>query len=66
MTREHQPDMFGAVPQPRRSKREDAALYYAVRLLRRLGHRVYRSGRDTHSVNGQRITTAQLLERAGA
>lgn len=57
--------LFAAPPQPRIAKSETDRLYSAVLFLRTAGARVYRAGRDTHLVNGQRVSTRELLERAG-
>lgn len=38
----------------------------SVVLLRKRRNRVYRAGRDHHLFNGDRITSAALMERAGA
>lgn len=40
----NQPDLFGAVRQPLRRKREKAAIYAAVRALRKRKIHVYRGG----------------------
>lgn len=66
MKREHQLQLFSTPPQPRRSRREDPALYYAIVLLRKRRNRIYRAGREHHLFNGERVTSAALLERAGA
>lgn len=66
MKRTLQPSLFAPPPQPRRRGREDPALYYAVVLLRKRRNRVYRAGRDHHLFNGVRVTSGELLERAGA
>lgn len=58
--------LFAAPVQPRLAKREDPALYFAIVLLRKMGHRVIRVGRHDHLIDGQRITSAELLARAGA
>jgi hypothetical protein len=58
-----QPEPFATPPQPR--SRERARVYDAVLYLRAAGLRIYRAGRETHLVNGSRITTRELLERAG-
>lgn len=66
MKRAHgQPDLFATPAQPRHRGREDPGFYFAVRLLRKLGNRVYRAGRDHHLFNGRRIDTQELIERAG-
>lgn len=65
MTRSHQPELFPVPPQPRRSRPEPDRVWRAALYLRSAGATVYRAGRQEHMVNGNRITTRQLLALAG-
>lgn len=57
--------LFASQPaQPRYVKPEPAALYQAVLTLRKKGHKVYRSGRRAHTVDGCYVPTDWLLELA--
>lgn len=61
-----QPSLFGPVVQPRYVKPEPASVYQAVLLLRKKGHKVYRSGRRAHTVDGCNVPTDWLLALARA
>lgn len=56
--------LFDPPVQPRTSKHEPERLYDAVLYLRRGGHRVYRHGRDMHTLDGERVSTQSLLSLA--
>lgn len=63
--KEDQLALFEPPPQRRRSGSEDRMLVEAVRRLRKNGHQVYAAGRS-HQVDGNLLSTAQLLELAAA
>lgn len=55
--------LFGTVSQPRFREPEPWPLYLAVIALRERGHRVFRAGFRTHSVDGERVYSAKALIR---
>lgn len=62
----NEPDMFGAVPQPRTKSAEPDSVYADVLALRRAGRAVMRAGRSDHLVDGQRVSRATLAALAKA
>jgi hypothetical protein len=56
-----QPNLFETPSCARRLRKEQDDLYDAVLKLRRQGYRVYRAGRDTHLLNGRRVSSLYIL-----